>query len=125
MIGDGKPCRLAAVAQARRRFRNRAERATDRDQAATGSEHLQALLVDFTADHLQHDIDTAIVGYAHALCNKIGFTVIDGHISAEFTQSANLILATGSRNYFAAQIFSDLDRCISDTAAARLNEQPL
>jgi hypothetical protein len=43
---------------------------------------LQALLINFAADHFQHDINAAIICHAQDFRQKIGFGDVDGSVGA-------------------------------------------
>src|SRR5688500_5842787 len=57
IVGDGKTRRLASLRQVGRRVGNRAERAADREETASGSKRLKTLLIDLAADHFQYNVD--------------------------------------------------------------------
>src|SRR6516162_6715867 len=88
IIRDRESSGFPTVTESRQRVGKGAKGPANREKTPAGRERLQALLENFAADHLQHDINTAIFRCAHDFRQKAGFGDIDGDISAQLSQSS-------------------------------------
>src|SRR5580658_4167968 len=101
-----------------------ARRTHHRDSPAIGERH-DAALQRRTADRIDHQVNTLVVGQAHHRFRDVGVAVVDAVIHSQRTQAFETLVARGSRENLGARALGKLDRGDADTTGAGLHEDRL